>query len=105
MRWIIYRFSLFDKKQKRINKSYQKKKDNCFQYTVTVALNHEEIKKYLQRIIKIKPFIDKYNCEGVNYTSERDDWEKCEKNNPMIALKVFYSKKEKIYDAYISKYY
>ena len=83
----------------------KKKKDKCFQYTVTVALNHEEIKKYLQRIIKIKPFIDKYNCEGVNYTSERDDWEKFEKNNPTIALKVFYSKKEKIYDAYISKYY
>ena len=40
------------------------KKDNkCFQYAVTVALNHEEIKKYPQRIIKIKPFINKYNCD------------------------------------------
>ena len=35
--------------------------DKCFQYAVTVALNHEEIKKDPQRISKIKPFIDKYN--------------------------------------------
>ena len=33
------------------------KKDNkCFQYTVTVALNHEEIKKDLQEITKTKSF-------------------------------------------------
>ena len=33
----------------------------CFQYTVTVAVNHEEMKKDLQKITKIKPFINKYN--------------------------------------------
>ena len=37
------------------------KKDNkCFQYAVTVALNKKEIKKDLQRITKMKPFISKY---------------------------------------------
>ena len=36
------------------------KKDNkCFQYVVTVALNHEEIIRDPQRITKIKPFINK----------------------------------------------
>ena len=35
-----------------INKKYNK----CFQYTVTVALNHEEIGKSPGRITKIKPF-------------------------------------------------
>ena len=35
-----------------INEKYNK----CFQYAVTVALNHEEIKKDLQRITKSKPF-------------------------------------------------
>ena len=50
------------------------KKDNkCFQYTVTVALNYEEIKKYLQGITKIKGFINKYNWEGINIPSEKDD--------------------------------
>ena len=38
-----------------INKKYNK----CFQYTVTVALNYEEIKEDPQRITKIKPFINK----------------------------------------------
>ena len=35
--------------------------DKCFQYAVTIALNHEEIQKDPQRITKIKPFINKYN--------------------------------------------
>ena len=31
------------------------RKDNkCFQYAITVALNHEEIKNHFQRITKIK---------------------------------------------------
>ena len=44
------------------------------QYAVTVALNYEEIKKDPQRIIKIKPSINKYNWEGKNFPSEKDDW-------------------------------
>ena len=47
------------------------KTDNtCFQYTVTVALSHDKIKKDPQIITKIKPLIDKYNWEGINYPSE-----------------------------------
>ena len=38
-----------------------------FQHIATVALNYEEIKKDPQRITKIKPFINKYNWEGINY--------------------------------------
>ena len=48
------------------------KTDNkCFQYAVTVALNLEEMKKDLQRIRKVKPFINKYNWEGINFPSEQ----------------------------------
>ena len=36
-----------------------KNKDNkCFQYAVTVALNHQKIGKHPERISNIKPFID-----------------------------------------------
>ena len=38
--------------------------DKCFQYAITVALNHEQIKKVPQR--KIKPFIDQYNWKKIN---------------------------------------
>ena len=63
-----------DKKQKKtainpINKKYNK----CFQYALTVPLNHEEIKKDPQRITKIKPFMNKCNSVGINFPSEKDD--------------------------------
>ena len=38
------------------------KNDNkCFQYAITVALNHEEIGKHSGKITNIKPFLNKYN--------------------------------------------
>ena len=40
-----------------INKNYHK----CFQCLITVALNHEEIRKHSTRVIKIKLFVNKYN--------------------------------------------
>ena len=43
--------------------------------------------------------MDKYISEGINYPSEKDDWEKFEKNNLTIFLNVFYPQKEKIYHA------
>ena len=51
-----------------------KKESKCSIYAVTIALNHEEIKKVLQRITKIKPFINKYNWEEINNLSEKGDW-------------------------------
>ena len=38
-----------------------KNDDNCFQHTLIVALNHQNIRKDPQRIFKIKLFIDQYN--------------------------------------------
>ena len=57
------------------------KKDNkCFKNTVKVALNHKDIKGDPQRITKIKPFINRYNWEGIKYPSGKNDWKKIEKN-------------------------
>ena len=67
-------------------------------------LNHEEIKKDPQIITNIKPFINRYNWERINFQSEKDDWKNFEKNNVAIALNVLYAKKEKIYPAYVSKH-
>ena len=76
------------KKKKATVNPINKKDNKYFQYAVTVALNHEEIKKDLQRIKKIKPFINRYNCEGINIPSEKDDW----RNNVTIAVNVLYAK-------------
>ena len=35
--------------------------NNCFQYAVTVALNHEEMQKNTERMTKIKLFINNVN--------------------------------------------
>ena len=92
-------------KTKKATINPMNKKDNkCFQYAVTVTLNHEEIKKDLQRITKIKPFVNKYNWEGINFPSENDEWKTFEKNNVTIALNALYAKKEKIYPPYVAKH-
>ena len=55
-------------------------------------------------MIKIKSYINKYNWEGINFPSEKDDQKKTAKNNLTIALNVFYAKKEKMYPVYVSKH-
>ena len=62
------------KEQKILSIKYNNK---YFQYAVTVVSNHKEIGKYPERIPRIKPSIDKYDWERINYPSEKDDW----KNN------------------------
>ena len=45
----------------------------------------------------IIPFINKYNWEGINYPSKIDDWKRFQKNSPIIALNILYTKKKKKY--------
>ena len=90
------------KKKATINSEYED--DICFQYARTVALNHEEIKINPQRISKIKPFINKYNWNGIKYPPKIDHRKTFEKNNPTIAPNVLYIKEKEIYPAYISKH-
>ena len=45
-----------------------KNNDNkCFQYALTVALNHKQIKKDPQRISNIRPFIAQYNWKEIDF--------------------------------------
>ena len=56
------------KRKAKINPKNDNKK--CFQYATTVALNYEEIKWNPERVSNIKPFINKYNWEKINYPSK-----------------------------------
>ena len=56
-------------KNKKTTINPKNKDDKCFQYALTVALNHEQILKNPQRISNIKPCIDKYNWKEVNFPS------------------------------------
>ena len=84
-----------------------KNKDNkCFQYSITVALNHQNIENHPERISNIKPFIDQYNWEGIDFPAGIRNWKKFERNNKTIALNIlFISHNEKTINlAYKSKY-
>ena len=78
--------------------------DKCFQYAVILALNLDKIKKDPQRVSKIKPFIEKYNWEDIDFPSSSKDWKKFECNNE-VALNILYvpSNTKKINIAYKSK--
>ena len=84
-----------------------KNEDNkCFQYSITVALNHQNIESHPERISNIKPFVDQYNWEGIDFPAGIKDWKKFERNNKTIALNIlFVPHNENTIDlAYKSKY-
>ena len=83
-----------------------KNKDKCFQYSITVALNHQNIENHPERISNIKPFIDQYNWEGIDFPAGIKDWKKFERNNKTIALNILFipHNTKAINLAYKSKY-
>ena len=54
-------------KKEKATTNPKNKDDKCFKYVVTVALNYEETKSHPERVSNIKPFINKYNCKGLNH--------------------------------------
>ena len=70
----MYWFLRLDKIEKAaIN--LQNKDGKCFQHTASVALNYGETELHPERVLNIKPFINKCNWEGINYSWKIDDWE------------------------------
>ena len=62
------------------------KDNNCFQYTITAALNYQNIDHHPERISKLKPFINNYNWKGIEFPSHSKDCRKFKCNNKTIAL-------------------
>ena len=80
--------------------------DNSFQNALDDALNYQTIKTNPERISKLKPYINKYNWEGIEFPAGPKDWIKFERNNKTIALNILYIKHnaETISVAYRSEY-
>ena len=89
-------------KKSTINPKNKDKK--CFQYAATLALNLDNIDNHLERISKIKPFINQYNWKDIEFPPTSKDWRKFEVNNK-IALNILYvpHNTKKIQVAYRSK--
>ena len=77
-------------KKKKATVNVENGDDKCFQYSVTVALNYDEIKDHHQRVNKVKPFVNKCDWSETNFPSHVGDWKKFELNNKSIALNVLY---------------
>ena len=85
----------------------KKNNDNkYFQYAATLALNINSIDKHHQRITKIKPLIDNYNWNDINFPAIKKDWNKFELDNKNVALNILYVpfNTKKVEIAYKSKY-
>ena len=63
--------------------------DNCFQYALTIALNHKQIKSHPKRISTDKSFIDQYNWKEIDFLSHSKDCKKFRQNNKTIASAYF----------------
>ena len=89
-----------------INPINDKKDDNkCFQYPVALS-RHREIGSNCNKISKIKPFLQHFNFENINYPLKKEDHKIFEKNNESVSLVVFKPDKErkKVYYHFKSKY-
>ena len=75
---------------KRATINPKNKGNKCFQYSITVALNQQNIDNHPERISNIKPFINQYNWEGIDFLTGIKDWEMFEQNNKTIALNILY---------------
>ena len=67
------------------------KDDKCFKYPVTVALNYQEIENHPGRISNIKPCIDQYDWEGIEFPAGIKYWKRFERNDKTVALNILFA--------------
>ena len=80
--------------------------NNTFQNALNDVLNYYNTKTDPKRKSNIEPFIKKYNWQGIEFPSHKEDWKKFEENNNSISLDILYvphnTKQTRL--AYKSKY-
>ena len=80
--------------------------NNCFQYSVVAALNHQKIPNQHETINNLTPFVDNYNWNDLEFPAGHKDYSAFDKNNPKIALNKLYVtyKTKEIVSSDISKH-
>ena len=64
--------------------------DFDFEDALDDELNYQNIETHPERILKLKPYINKYNWKGIDFPAGPKECIKFEKNNKTIALAVLY---------------
>ena len=75
---------------KRATINPKNKDKKCFQNSITVALNRQNIQNHPERISNIKPFINQYNSEDIGFLAGIKDLKKVETNNKTIVLNMLF---------------
>ena len=76
---------------KRATINPKNKGNKCFQCSITVALNQQNIDNHPERISNIQPFINQYNWEGIDFLAGIKDWKMFEQDNKTIAVNILYT--------------
>ena len=72
---------------KKATINVKNKNDNCFEYSIIVALHHQCFKNHPKRLSNIHHFYScEYNWEGIEFLAGIKDWKRFEQNNTTIAL-------------------
>ena len=64
--------------------------DNDFKNPLNRALNYQTIETHPGRISKLKPYINKYKWEGIEFPAGPKNLTKFERNNKTIALNILF---------------
>ena len=83
-------------KRATINKKKKNQDNKCFQYSITVALNHQNIENHPERISIIKPSVNRYNWDDIDFPAGKKYWKKFERNNKTIAATQYKINKSRI---------
>ena len=62
----------------------------CFHYALTLTQYHEQIKNHQEKNSSFKLFVNKFNWDGIDYPTSRNEFQKFEKNNTNIASAILY---------------
>ena len=69
----IYIYSPGWLKNKKATINIKNNDDNCFQYVLTAAINHKQIKNHPERKSNLKLFINQYDWKGKKFPSQKAD--------------------------------
>ena len=64
--------------------------DSCFTYATIAVLNHHDVDNHPERISKLRPFIDNYNQNEIEFPAHSKDGRKFESNDKTTASNVLY---------------
>ena len=80
--WIVNKRATVNPKNLSDNK--------CFQYSITVALHHQDNENHPERITNIGTYICLYNWEGKEFPARIKEWKRFERNDKKIALNILF---------------